>query len=393
VATFSIYYESEIVDLEKLRKENQKATISTMKKEELDAIVVTALDSVRYLTCEKLYYQNDWWQDHYAAILTSDGQFWASTALALYRKDVSSWKYFPFPCGTLIPKRWAKLFKKVLDEFGVRGEVRIGLDQLSFNMARELQNQLPSATFVPFMKSFLMQRAIKNELEIKLLREAARVVDIGMQTGLVVGSTPGVRENEVFAKMLEVMTEAGSEVSPHNSIISSGTKSLTDYLISDKKIKEGELFSFDIGCVIEGYHGDAERTGFCGRGNASPEVKELYQAIYDAHMAGLKKVRPGVRGSEIDRACRESLKESGYPEYDTWSGHGMGARECEFPLLGPRSESGEFDIELKPGMVFGLEPRTYKPGVGAAGLEDMILVTEGGYERLTKTGYLDFLLS
>jgi len=386
-------FENPIVDLEKLRKENQRATILTMKREGLDAILVTACDSIRYLTCEKLYHQNDWWQDHYAAILTSDGQFWASTALSLYQKEQGAgWEYFPFPCGTLIPKRWVKLFQEVLDHFGLHGEFKIGLDQLSYNVVREFKKEFPSTILVDFLKPFLMQRSVKNKLEIKLLREAARVTDIGMRVGLEVGSTPGVRENEVFAAMIGVMTEAGSEVTPHNSMISSGIKGIEDFLITDKKIREGELFNFDIGCMIEGYHGDSGRTGYCGRESPSEEVKELYQAIYDCHMAGIREIRSGVRGSEIDAVCRKVLKEHGYPTYETWSGHGMGTRECEYPLLGPSAESREFDIELKPGMVIGLEPHTHKEGIAAASLEDMILITETGCEKLTKTNYLDYLL-
>jgi Xaa-Pro aminopeptidase len=71
----------------------------------------------------------------------------------------------------------------------------------------------------------------------------------------------------------------------------------------------------------------------------------------------------------------------------------MGTRECEYPLLGPSFVSREFDIALKPGMVLGLEPHTYKKGLASASLEDMILITESGYEKLTQTGYLDSLLS
>jgi Xaa-Pro aminopeptidase len=70
----------------------------------------------------------------------------------------------------------------------------------------------------------------------------------------------------------------------------------------------------------------------------------------------------------------------------------MGARETEYPMLAPASEIPEFDMELRPGMVIGLEPRTYKAGLSAAALEDMILVTDGGYEKLTKTAYPDELL-
>jgi Xaa-Pro aminopeptidase len=385
-------YEEPLVDLRELRMKNQAATVSTLKEEGLDAIIVTAEDSVRYLACEKLYHQNDWWQDHYAAVLTSNGQFWRDK-YDPYGGEVG-WDYStPFVGSTIIPDRWAEVLKRVLQGFSVRGEAKIGLDQLSFNLVEQLHLQLPSTTFVPFMRTFLKQRAVKNDLEIELIREAARVTDIGMQTGLIVGSTPGVRQNEVFAKMLSAMTEAGSELTPHNSIIASGKETLKDFLISDRRIKEGELYRFDVGCMIEGYHGDAGRVGYCGRSMANRETRELYQASHGCLMAGIKKVRPGVRGSEIDAACRDYLKEAGYPTYKKWSGHGIGARECEYPLLAPRSELRDLEMELKPGMVIGIEPTAYKPDLAALVMEDMILVTENGFEKLTRTGYLDDLLS
>src|SRR5690242_19300585 len=102
-----------------------------MKREGIDALVLTAEDNVRYLNCQKMYHEGDSWQDHSAAIITSDGQFWAFTSASAYTSD-PMWNYYPMPGATIMPERWARSFKQVLRKFGIRQDARIGLDQLTF---------------------------------------------------------------------------------------------------------------------------------------------------------------------------------------------------------------------------------------------------------------------
>jgi Xaa-Pro aminopeptidase len=135
--------------------------------------------------------------------------------------------------------------------------------------------------------------------------------------------------------------------------------------------------------MYDGYYGDAARTGVVG--TPSRDLRDLYDALYDSYFEGITKVRPGVKASMIDETIRHGLLERGYPDYPTPSGHGIGMRVTEFPWVSRKEQAGEFDMELQPGMVICLEPRTYRDKVAAVGIEDVILVTELGHELLTKT--------
>jgi Xaa-Pro aminopeptidase len=104
-------------------------------------------------------------------------------------------------------------------------------------------------------------------------------------------------------------------------------------------------------------------------------VKEAQQAAVDA-------VGPGVSVSQVDRAARKSLQNSGLAKYFTHStGHGVGLEIHETPRVGV----GQTEI-LQPGMVITVEPGVYIPGQWGVRIEDMVVVGERGCEVLTPSG-------
>lgn len=95
---------------------------------------------------------------------------------------------------------------------------------------------------------------------------------------------------------------------------------------------------------------------------------------------GRKKVAPGVKASEIDKACRDYIDQKGYGQYFVHStGHGVGIDIHELPVVSANS-----DTILEPGMVITVEPGIYIPGVGGARIEDVVLVTENGFKTLSR---------
>ncbi len=128
------------------------------------------------------------------------------------------------------------------------------------------------------------------------------------------------------------------------------------------------------------YFADMTRTVL--KGVASPEVKEIYQAVLAAQDAGLEAVRAGVLGREVHSRVCAVFREQGYPEredrgFTHSTGHGVGLEVHERPTLG---EAGEM---LEPNNVVTVEPGLYYPEIGGVRLEDLVIVTTQGCENLT----------
>jgi Xaa-Pro aminopeptidase len=114
-------------------------------------------------------------------------------------------------------------------------------------------------------------------------------------------------------------------------------------------------------------------------GEVSRELREVYEAVLEAQQAALEAVRPGRTGQQLDAIARQVLQARGYGEYFAHGlGHGVGLAIHEGPRLSKLSE----DV-LEAGMVLTIEPGVYIPGVGGCRIEDLVLVTETGYEVLS----------
>jgi Xaa-Pro aminopeptidase len=372
--------------LSRIAKDHVSKAQKILEENGLDGLLVTAADNVRFLTGERLYLQWDWYADAFAAILPKGKE--PISVNTSYGRSGIGWTSFPFIPGPLVADRWAEIFARILREEGL-AQGRIGLDYMPFATYEALRKELPSAQLVPALDYILKSRAVKSEDEIVLMKEAAKLVDIGQQSAGK-ASKPGVSEKEAFAKAVAAMIAAGSEGPPFFELCSSGNRGIDENLATSRRLRKGDLIWFDLGSVYEGYVGDESRTWLVGRPRAGSE--ELYQAVYTALMAGIKAIRPGDHVSEVDYAMRTSLRESGYEDYPHSSGHGVGLKVVELPWVASKEELRDKDMLLQPGMIFALEPKSYKKGLGCVGLEDMILVTESGRRVLTKTRYLDELL-
>jgi Xaa-Pro aminopeptidase len=131
--------------------------------------------------------------------------------------------------------------------------------------------------------------------------------------------------------------------------------------------------------MLDGYCSDCTRTFAVGE--VSSRLHELYALCLEAQLAGLEAVAPGAGGREADAASRTLIEAQGLGgAYGHGMGHGVGLQIHEAPTLRPEST----DV-LEAGNVVSVEPGIYIPdeGVGVR-IEDLVLVTEGGRERLTQ---------
>ena len=161
-------------------------------------------------------------------------------------------------------------------------------------------------------------------------------------------------------------------------------------IATEKIIKKGELVIMDIGSVYRGYTGDIGRT-ICV-GIPSKEQKEIYKVCYESLQTAISLIRPGVKCSKVDAAARDKIQKCGFSKYmhKLATGHQLGYGIHGEPLIGRSS-----DYPLKPNMIVCLEPRVTvydNPQIGGVHLEDAVLVTEDGYEVLTKSPFSEDML-
>ncbi len=221
-------------------------------------------------------------------------------------------------------------------------------------------------------------REIKDSFEIGQLRKSADIAVKGFHYVRQIAQ-PGLREREVQARLEHFTKSIGSEKPAFDIIIASGARSSMPHCQTNETVlQNNQVLLVDMGVVYQGYHSDLTRPLFLGKIN--PLYRKIYKIVWDAQRSGIRKVGPGVRASDVDAACRQAIKKSGYGKYfGHGTGHGVGLEIHEAPTVSSRSQT-----VLKPGMVVTVEPGIYLPGRFGVRIEDMVLITNKGNEVLTR---------
>jgi len=244
---------------------------------------------------------------------------------------------------------------------------------------QELMQILPSKEWLPIVKPLQKIRAIKEREEIKALREAARLTFSGYEhiKGLL---KEGITEEELSLCFELFCRQRGASKLSFQPIVAFGENSAYPHHRAGKtRLQKDQIVLFDLGAVVDGYAGDMTRVVFFGKPN--PQLEQDYQLIQNVQKLVLEKVRPGVLFGELDRIAREELRKNGCEELFTHGlSHGVGLDVHEYPRL--KIQGGDRDVALEPGMVFTVEPGIYRPGLGGVRYEDVVLVTQTGYETL-----------
>lgn len=222
-------------------------------------------------------------------------------------------------------------------------------------------------------------RLRKDEGALRAIRAAQRIADEAYAE-VRPGITAGRREVDVALDLELAMRRRGAEGVAFEIIVASGERgALPHGRASAKVIQDGELVTIDLGARVDGYHSDMTRTFAVGR--VSSELRRLYDAVREAEEACVRRVKSGVKASDLDAHARELLAERDLAQYFVHSlGHGVGLAIHEGPGLSATS-----DAVLESGMVITIEPGVYLPGVGGVRVEDLVLVTEDGHEVLSRS--------
>ncbi|MBU7033049.1 MAG: aminopeptidase P family protein [Theionarchaea archaeon] len=220
-------------------------------------------------------------------------------------------------------------------------------------------------------------RMVKTPEEIRRLKESFSITEQALFSSLET-MEKGYSERNLARDFEHCIYEKGG--TPYFTVIGSGRRSaFTNAQPTGKKIMEGDIIRFDVGCVYEFYHSDMARIASLGTPPSTYE--SLYEAILQGEECALSEIRSGIQVSQIFDTAVNTIREAGIPHYRrNHVGHGIGMTMYDLPLLTP-----EGTTVLEENMVLCIETPFYELGVAGIQIEDAVCVKRNGYEPLTSS--------
>lgn len=243
-----------------------------------------------------------------------------------------------------------------------------------------LQNVGWARAWVPAGDLMAGLRIVKSPAELDALRTAAATVD-EVADAMAEVRWSGRSERDVAREIMDRTLDAGHE-SMGFAIVASGPNGASPHHDpGDRVIERGDAVVVDFGGHQDGYASDTTRMYVVGE---APEgFDDAYAVLRTAQDAAVRAVKPGVSAESIDAAARSVIAEAGYGEaFVHRVGHGIGLDAHEHPYLVAGNEQ-----RLEPGMAFSVEPGIYLPGRWGMRLEDIVVVTGDGAERLNRSSH------
>ena len=264
---------------------------------------------------------------------------------------------------------------------------RVGFEaaHMTFKQHQNLEARLDAANTKTEMAAtdglVEARRAVKDHWELDTLRDAGRRLSDAAKC-IIPKALAGQREREVASGIDAELRRVGFDKPAFDTIVAAGPNSaVPHYRAGDRQLAAGDLVILDFGGMLNGYAVDMTRTIVVG--GAGPRERRLLEQVAEAQQAAFDAVAAGRAATDIDRAARDVLERHGLGEaFSHGTGHGLGLEVHERPRLAKHRP--ELPIEpLQAGMVFTLEPGAYLDGWGGVRIEDDVVVTERGAEWLT----------
>ncbi|MGW4460724.1 M24 family metallopeptidase [Micromonospora sp. NPDC004704] len=258
---------------------------------------------------------------------------------------------------------------------GPVGNVGLG-NRMWAEQVLALRDVLPGATQRLAGEVLRELRLRKSPAEVAALREAGAAID-SVHARMGEWLRPGRTEAEVGADIAGAIRAAGHATVDFVIVAAGENGASPHHATSERRIAPGDPVVVDIGGTMPtGYCSDATRTYVVG--DAPADFADYYRVLYAAQRAAVAAVRPGVPAEAVDAAARDLITEAGYgPEFLHRTGHGIGLDGHEDPYLVTGNGRA-----LEPGMAFSIEPGIYRAGRHGARIEDIVVCTVDGVERL-----------
>jgi Xaa-Pro aminopeptidase len=334
-----------------------------------DALVVTSLTDVRYLTgftgsAGLLLVLPD------ELVFVTDGRYREQAAEELRAAGVEArLEVHPSVDG-----------QRSAAAAAARGIARIGLQATSVTWAaarRYGESWFPDAELVPTEGLVEGLREVKDDGEVARIAAAAAIADAALaEVRPMLTDHPTER---VFGLELDgAMRRRGADDLSFETIVASGPNGAKPHARpTRRRIGEGDLVVLDFGALVDGYHSDMTRTVVVGE--PSPTQARMLEVVARSQSAGVAAVGAGVACADVDRACREVIAEAGWADaFIHGTGHGVGLEIHEGPRV-----SWTATGTLRSGHVVTVEPGVYLPEHGGVRIEDTVVVTSTGTRVLT----------
>ena len=219
-------------------------------------------------------------------------------------------------------------------------------------------------------------RIIKDDEELSIMRESSLINDAVIEEAFE-QLREGMTEKELASIIDAAYITHGAQGPCFDTIVAFGSNAADPHHGPDDTVFSGKGgVLIDMGCYYKNYCSDMTRTRFFGE--ITDKQRLVYNTVLEATEKAKAIIRPGVRFCDIDAAARGHIEAAGFGQYFTHRlGHCIGLMDHEPEDVGPAN-----DHQVKPGMVFSIEPGIYIPGEVGVRIEDLVVVTDNGYECL-----------
>lgn len=344
----------------------QAALRECLRTSHLDALLVSSLPNIRYLTgfsgsnALLLVGPRD-------SLLLTDFRY--KTQAAAESADASRVQIEP-------TSLWTGLWSELAQAAAINA---IGFESAHM-LHRDFERLLDKGRrwqWRPMVDQVEQLRERKDADEIAAIRKAAEIGRTALDRTLAqvrVGAT----ELDVCGVLEHSLRVAGSESHPFPPIVASGPRSALPHARpSSRPIALGDFLLLDFGATFGGYCSDITRTVVVGK--ASDRQREVYALVLHANETARARVRAGMKGKDADALARSVMEQAGMGEAFGHSlGHGIGLEVHESPRL-----SRTADATLPVGAVVTIEPGAYEPDWGGVRIEDDVVLQLNGADLLT----------
>jgi len=367
-------YENRLKSLRKIISENN-----------LDAVILTSLQNVAYYS-GFLYCS---FGRPYACVVTDKRNIVVSANIDAGQPGRRCYG------ENLIYTDWKRdnYFKAIISLVGKVKKIGIEKDHLTIERHQNLKDSLGNPEIIDIAPSTMLQRMIKSEEEITLIKSGAKIADIGGEA-LVKEIKIGASEIDIAMAGRDAMEKAIVKYHPNSELrdtwvwFQSGVN--TDGAhnpVTTRKLKRGDILSLNTFPMISGYYTALERTLFVGE--VDDASMKAWEANVKVHRHGLKLIRPGVKCSEVTAELNNLFSELGYLHRRTFGyGHSFGLLSPYYGREGKLEFREDVETVLKPNMVVSMEPMIFipegEPGSGGYREHDILVLNKNGAENITK---------